>query len=101
MRVETRSQADYFVRTMKYALEKDDPLSLWEFHTTAMEDVQGGYGIWCKYRGSMTPEQQAAKLMERRLHSDRMKKAYAKKKLLEATRPEVPIRPFPWCPVIA
>lgn len=83
LRVRSRSTADYHVRTMRAAMEKSDPLGKWDFHSHQMQDVEGGYGVWACYRGQMSPEQAERKIIQRKQHSDRMKKAYAKKKLRE------------------
>jgi hypothetical protein len=95
MRCETRSQADYHVRSIKRTLERDDPTAWWEFHTAQMGDVRGGYGVWAKYRGQLTQAQIADRNIRRKKHSERMKKVYLKKALRDAQKLEVSVRPFP------
>jgi hypothetical protein len=83
MRIDTRSTADYYVRTIRKSLEEKDPHGLWEIKSHKMEDRQGGFGVWACYKGQMTPEEYDRKMMERKQHAERMRKAYAKKKLLK------------------
>ena len=95
MKCDKRSQADYYVRAIRYALEEDDPLAWWELKSQALEGKEGGYGVWIKYRGRMSPEQVLEREANRRKAQDRMQKAYAKKALREAQRLRPDVRPFP------
>jgi hypothetical protein len=83
LRVPSRSTVDYYVRTIRKGLEVQDPYGLWEIHSHKIDDQQGGYGIWACYKGQMTQEDYDRKMVQRKIHQDRMKKAYAKKKLRE------------------
>ena len=95
MRCQTRTQADYYVKAMRTALERDDPDAKWEFKTATMGDQEGGMGIWVSYKGKLTPADKAERAMKKKKHSDRMKKAWMLKKLRQSQTMEASIHPFP------
>jgi hypothetical protein len=95
-RCETRKRADARVRQIKNRLLKADPMGRWEFKVSAMQDKEGGYGIWATYRGQMTAQQHLEQELKRRAHSEKMKAHWEKRRIKQQLQEDLSnVRPFP------
>lgn len=97
LRCDTNTQKDYFIRTIKKYLSKYLPSEKWELEGTKMQDSRGGYGVWATYRGTWTQKELEAKEIARKIHSDRMKLAHARKRIRQqVANGDLPtVRPYP------
>jgi hypothetical protein len=97
LRCDTKTQKDYFIRTIRLYQSKYAPLEKWEFEGARMQDSRGGYGVWACYRGTYTEKEIEAREIARKIHSDRMKMVYARKKIREQVKAgQMPtVRPYP------
>jgi hypothetical protein len=95
-RCDTRPQADYLVRSIRASLEKADQMDNWHLESHQIHDTQGGFGIWVRYDGKMTPAEYQRKLIARAERKRIMKKAYALRALRKQMQEDASlIRPFP------
>ena len=101
MVAETQSQKNYWIRQAREYLREHCPLEKWEFRGGRMEDLEGGYGIWACYRGTMTPEEYDKAQIKWKQDSDQRKREKAKAKVRKQKEEALKqfqsgvIRPFP------
>jgi hypothetical protein len=84
------------IRRIRARLEEVCPMEHWEFNVRRLKDDSGMYGIFATYHGVMTHSEKQDMLIQRKKHSEEVRRGRMKKKLNAPPDRAAIIRPGQW-----